>query len=161
MGQVVSWFFPVICHTDIRAARGVGSSPGTQVWPPPLPVRGKSVHIYFHFCVTKSVVEGLLRVDWFQPTVLNTLQQVQMHKNIPSSNRPRFSEPVWPSGKVLYSLVSRKTWVQFRFGFPLSAKVVLSGRYLVTPAPLPQLWKTIMALITAHRNAGVIVVVTV
>ena len=32
-------------------------------------------------------------------------------------------EPVWPSGKALYKLVSRGTSVRFRFGFPLSSYV--------------------------------------
>ena len=60
-------------------------------------------------------------------------------------------EPVWPSGKV--PLVSRGTSVRIRFGSPFSSKVVVSGHCLVT--------LSLMALIAAHLNAGVILVVTV
>ena len=41
---------------------GGGGFSGNPGLPPP-PLRGKSVHMYFQFFVTKSVVEGLLRVD--------------------------------------------------------------------------------------------------
>ena len=42
------------------------------------------------------------------------------------------SEPVWPSGKALVGLVSRRTSVRIRFGSPFSSKVVLCGHCLVT-----------------------------
>ena len=43
-----------------------------------------------------------------------------------------FSEPVWPSGKALVRLVSRRTSVRIRFGSPFSSTLVVRGHGLVT-----------------------------
>ena len=65
-------------------------------------------------------------------------------------------EPVWPSGRAL--LVSRGTTVRIRFGSLFSSKVVVCGHY----GFVPHNYRNIkMALIAAHLNAEVILVVTV
>ena len=71
------------------------------------------------------------------------------------------SEPVWPSGKALIRLVSGRTSVRYRFGSPFSSKnVVVCGHCLVTLS-ITSYWNIKMALIAAHLNAEVILVVTV
>ena len=63
-------------------------------------------------------------------------------------------EPVWPSGKRndLGSIPLRRSF--------LFKKVVVCGHYLVTLS-ITSYWNTEMALIAAHLNAGIILVVTV
>ena len=57
-------------------------------------------------------------------------------------------------------LVSRGTSVRIRFGSPFSSKLVVCGHCLVTLSlTINETFK--MALIAAHLNAGVILVVTV
>ena len=66
-------------------------------------------------------------------------------------------EPAWPSSKALVRLVSRGISVRIRFRSPFSSKIVVWGHCLVTLS----LTINEMALIAAHLNAEVILVVTV
>ena len=75
-------------------------------------------------------------------------------------------EPVWPSGKALGCMVSGRTSVRYRFGSPFSSKkVVICENRLVTLAVITRRFSQTtnikMALIAAHLNAEVILVVTV
>ena len=71
-------------------------------------------------------------------------------------------ESVWPGGKALVRLVSRRTSVRIRFGFPLSSKVVACRYCLVTALSLTinETLKRLSSL-NSHLNAGVILVVAV
>ena len=68
------------------------------------------------------------------------------------------SEPVFPSGKALQAGKQSDLTVRIRFGSPSSSKVVVCGHCPVTVHHL--LLTHEMALIAAHLNAGIILVVT-